>query len=87
MTLGQPGDQAAQQGAELGRERHAGRDADHDAQRQADHRADRDNGLPAQADASRFFATASMARLCSSVGLNSITSVPAYRMGVWPGPT
>jgi hypothetical protein len=41
-----------------------------------------------QADASSmFFVTTSMVRPSSSVGLNSTTSVPAYRIGVCPGPT
>ena len=40
-----------------------------------------------QADASMFFVTTSMVRPSSSVGLNSTTSVPAYRIGVCPGPT
>ena len=42
---------------------------------------------PNQADASMFFVTTSMVRPSSSVGLNSTTSVPAYRIGVCPGPT
>ena len=43
-----------------------------------------------QADASissMFLVTTSMVSPSSLVGLNSTTSVPAYRMGVCPGPT
>ena len=45
---------------------------------------------PDQADASissMFLVTTSMVSPSSLVGLNSTTSVPAYRMGVCPGPT
>ena len=45
---------------------------------------------PAQADASicsMFFVTTSIVSPSSLVGLNSTTSVPAYRIGVCPGPT
>jgi quercetin dioxygenase-like cupin family protein len=37
--------------------------------------------------ASMFLVTTSIVRPSSSVGLNSTTSVPAYRTGVCPGPT
>ena len=43
-----------------------------------------------QADAcicSMFLVTSSMVWPSYLVGLNSTTSVPAYRMGVWTGPT
>ena len=34
-----------------------------------------------------FSVTTSIVRPSSTVGLNSTTSVPAYRIGVWPVPT
>ncbi len=34
-----------------------------------------------------FFVTTSIVSASSFVGLNSTTSVPAYRTGVCPGPT